>query len=161
SVGFSLVPFGRAITAVDFSGITELNTKWDAVRSGVPLDASGTELGYPIGSIGWVYKKAMATRAASRRNLGMEAMSSNKNNYVRCWKHLRRFAHRKPGSVTDREILDLQAELLKSWKYEARKTLTLWSWICDRAAEYGLMPPRRPGSRHTIQNPMPQGRDKF
>jgi len=124
-------------------------------------DGTRAEFGYPEGTVGWAYKKAMATRARSYVVLGKKLQSSHKDSYVRCWKYLRRFAHRKPGTITEQEILDLQTGLLKSWKYEAHKTIGLWFWLCDRMAEYALMPPRRPGSHHLIRNPMPPGRDKF
>ena len=102
AAGFQMVPMGRGGPGADADGnptastsdkqrAVELNSEWDAVRRGLPRPSRRSiREGYPPGSIGDGYQRAMALREAGRIAKGIVWTNEQKSrdDWPRAWKWL-------------------------------------------------------------------------
>lgn len=150
-VGFKYQSFGKELKLEDVLLVERLNEEWKSIAAGLvdrrktnAVEARAAErLGYPEGSVGWVYNRFMKTRREAREANGLPLPKKNQDFFARGWEsetgqRISRFAYWDFKEITDREELDLYKELLLKYKREAQRVTTAFRILRRYAASLGF-----------------------
>jgi hypothetical protein len=124
----------------DVARAMELNNEWDRHRRGLP--PLGPRVGYPTGSIGDGYHRAMRLRESEREKKGIVWGSEHRgrDDWPRAWKRIEPLlADCDPTTVTPEMLLDLRADIAAQVSEgEAHRTLKVWRALWRKMAVFGF-----------------------
>jgi len=145
-LGPGLVINGKRVpSAQDIAKAMDLNQAWDRHRKGLP--PAGPRLGYPIGSIGDGYLRAMAMREKERQAKGImwSREHHSRDDWPRAWKWIEPLlGDCDPRTVAPEMLLDLRAYIAsRVSETEAHRTIKVWRALWAKMAVLGFCDPKR------------------
>jgi hypothetical protein len=145
-LGPGLIVDGKHVPApTDVARAIELNGEWDRHRRGLPPE--GSRLGYPPGSIGDGYHRAMAMREKERQAKGIiwTREHHSRDDWPRAWKRIEPLlGDCDPKTVEPEMLLDLRADIAAQVSEgEAHRTFKVWRALWARMGLLGFCDPKR------------------
>jgi hypothetical protein len=159
-LGPGLLVDGRNVPSpADVARAAELNQQWDRHRRGLP--PLTPRLGYPPGSIGEGYHRAMQLREKERAEKGIVWTTEHRSrdDWPRAWRRLEPLlGDCDPKTVTPEMMLELRSDTAEQVsESEAHRLIKVWRALWQKMAVLGYCDRNRDPS-HMFTNPAPQPR---
>jgi hypothetical protein len=145
-LGPGLVVDGEHVPApTDVARAIELNAEWDRHRRGLP--PVGPRLGYPTGSIGDGYHRAMVMPEKERQAKGIvwTREHHSRDDWPRAWRRIEHIlGDCDPRSVMPEMLLELRADIAQQIsESEAHRTIKVWRALWAKMALLGFCDSKR------------------
>jgi len=160
--GFKFLTFGTELTQADLIRVAALNRQWDALRL---ENKNGVDYGFPPGTVGDGYHRALALRAKERQAKGKPPLTSEQesaDHWRRSWRWLHNtVGNHDPKRVSPETLLTIYSNALNRVSLnESFMLLKTWRALWKKMAAMGYCDATKDPSK-AISNTEPDPRQAF